>query len=257
MEESKEILSKKEVKTEERKNDIINIIERIQKAPLQNDYIFKRTFTKRGTDTLLRDFLEGVLKRKVIKVEIQNSEIPKEIIDEKASVLDIKAEIDTKTGRELVNIEMQVNNEGNIEKRSVYYLSKNIAYQLKKKEEYQKIIPTIIICITSFKFIKRNSYHSIVKLKFEKTEEDTYINQGYEEEQENLTDTIEMHFIELPKFIEKSPGVKTKKEQWLWAISGREEKIEMAKNKNSKVKEAMELVEEILMDPKEREIYQK
>lgn len=174
----------------------------------------------------------------------------------KMSILDIKAEIEIKTGRQLVNIEMQVNNEGNIEKRSVYYLSKNISMQLKKREEYQEIVPTIIICITNFKFLNRNSYHSVVRLKFDKIIEETYVYQGYEEEQENLTDIIEMHFIELPKFIDKAPGVKTKLEQWLWAITGKEDKIEMAKSKNSRVKEAMELVEEILMDPKEREIYE-
>lgn len=83
--------TKKELITEENKleklkrrsQDISEIIDRIREAPLQNDYIFKRTFTKTGTDILLRDFLEGVLKRKIIKVEIRNSEIPKEILNEK------------------------------------------------------------------------------------------------------------------------------------------------------------------------------
>ncbi len=109
---------------------------------------------------------------------------------------------------------MRVKDEENIEKRSVVYLSKNIATQLKKGGFYQDIIPTIEICITNFKFIERNSYHSIARLKFEKTTEDAYIEQGYSKEQENLTDAVEMHFIELPKFIEKAPGVNKKAEQW-------------------------------------------
>lgn len=63
-----------------------------------------------------------------------------------------------------------------------------------------------------------------------------------------------MHFIELPKFIKKNPEANTKLEQWLWLIAGREEKVKMSKLDNPEVKKAMKLVEEILSDPKEREI---
>ncbi len=45
-------------------------------------------------------------------------------------------------------------------------------------------------------------------------------------------------------------------EQWLWLISGREEKIKMAEEKNEEVKKAGILVEEMSMDPKERELYE-
>ena len=60
--------------------------------------------------------------------------------------------------------------------------------------------------------------------------------------------------IELPKFIKKNPEAKTKLEQWLWLIAGREDKIKMSKLDNPEVKKAMKLVEEVLSDPKEREI---
>ena len=64
-----------------------------------------------------------------------------------------------------------------------------------------------------------------------------------------------MHFIELPKFINKNPERKTKLEQWLWLIVGEEGKLKMSKLDNPEVKKAMELVDEIMSDPKEREIY--
>ncbi len=60
-----------------------------REAPLLDDYIFKRTFTKEGTEPLLRDFLEAVLEKKITKVDVKNNEIPKDKIEEKASVLDI------------------------------------------------------------------------------------------------------------------------------------------------------------------------
>ena len=75
---------------------------------------------------------------------------------------------------------------------------------------------------------------------------------GYKEEEEKATEVLEMHFIELPKFIKKNPEANTKLEQWLWLIAGREEKIKMSKLDNPEVKKAMKLVEEILSDPKEK-----
>ena len=67
---------------------------------------------------------------------------------------------------------------------------------------------------------------------------------------------LEVRNSEMPKFIKKNPGVEGKLEQWLWLISGREEKIKMAGNKNEEVKKAGILVDEMSMDPKERELYE-
>ncbi len=67
---------------------------------------------------------------------------------------------------------------------------------------------------------------------------------------------IEVHYIELPKFIKKNPGVKTKLEQWLWLICGEEGgKVEMAKKENEKVKEASEVLERMSMSYEERWLY--
>lgn len=66
---------------------------------------------------------------------------------------------------------------------------------------------------------------------------------------------LEMHFIEIPKFIKKNPEAKTRLEQWLWLLSGKEEKIEMAEKENKEVKKALEILDEVSMDPKERERY--
>ena len=101
----------------------------LKRLPLLDDYIFKRTFTKDEKGEILKDFLEGVLEEKITKVEIKNSEIPKERKDEKLSVLDIKAEIDNK---KIVDIEMQVENEYNLGERGTVYMCKNISTQIKK-----------------------------------------------------------------------------------------------------------------------------
>ena len=220
-------------------------------APLLDDYIFKRTFTRDDPNGILRDLLESILKIKIKNVQVLNAEIPKDLLDEKASRLDIRAEIDNE---KILDIEMQVGYQESIAKRSALYMSKNISTQIKIAEKYELLKPSIVINILNFNKYKRNSYHSVAHMKFEKTNKEEYVDLGYAPEEETATDVLEMHFIELPKFIKKNPEANTKLEQWLWLIAGREEKVKMSKLDNPEVKKAMKLVEEILSDPKEREI---
>ena len=222
-----------------------------ESAPLLDDYIFKRTFTRDDPNGILRDLLESILKIKIRNVLVLNSEIPKDLLDEKASRLDIRAEIDNER---IINIEMQVKYQSDIEKRSTLYMSKNISTQIKIAEKYGLLKPSIVINILNFNRYRRNSYHSVAHMKFEKTSKEEYVDLGYNPEEETATDVLEMHFIELPKFIKKNPEAKTKLEQWLWLIAGREDKIKMSKLDNPEVKKAMKLVEEVLSDPVEREI---
>ena len=224
-----------------------------EKLPLLNDYIFKRTFTKEGTTGILKDLLEAILEVKITNLEVRNSEIPKELIEEKASILDIKAEIN---GNTVVDIEMQVSDEYNMKQRSTVYMCKNIATQIQKTEDYRTLKKSIVIIILNYILYKRGSYHHVAHMKFEKIKPNEYVDMGYKVEDENATEELEMHFIEMPKFIKKNPGVEGKLEQWLWLISGKEEKIKMAEDKNEEVKKAGILVDEMSMDPKERELYE-
>ena len=93
-------------------------------------------------------------------------------------------------------------------------------------------------------------------MKFEKTKPQEFIDMGYTKEDEIATKDLEMHFIEIPKFVKKNPEANTKLEQWLWLIVGREEKIKMAKKENKEIKKAMDIIDEMSMDPKEWELYE-
>ena len=64
--------------------------EEVEMLPLSNDYVFKRIFGKGGNEKILKSLLEAILKINIQKIEIKNPEIPKESIEEKLSILDIK-----------------------------------------------------------------------------------------------------------------------------------------------------------------------
>lgn len=190
----------------------------IKKFPLLNDYILKRVFTKNEHSGILEDFLSAILGKKVNKATVKNAEIPKDSITEKLSVLDVRAEID---GSRVVDIELQVENKYNTKQRGVYYMSKNISTQLLVGEKYQNIKPSIIILILNYNLYKVNSYHEISHMKLEKTKEENYVNLGYTKEEEEATDMLEMHIIELTKYRRKKNKKYNKKEQWLSIIAGR------------------------------------
>ena len=55
-----------------------------KEAPLLDDYIFKRTFTRDNPNGILRDFLEAVLNIQIRNVQVLNSEVKKamELVEE-------------------------------------------------------------------------------------------------------------------------------------------------------------------------------
>lgn len=225
---------------------------RPKKLPLTSDIVFKRAFSKEGNEDILKALLEAILEIPIQKVVIKNPELPRNLYDSKAGVLDIKVEIDEKT---LCNIEMQVTEQKMIDKRSTFYMARLVEDELKRGEDYEKVKNTIVINLLNFEFYERNSYHNIAHMKFEETKEEEKIDMGYQKEEELATDDLEMHFIEIPKFVKKNPEAKSKLEQWLWLLAGREEKLEMAKKENKEIEKAMEIIDEMSMDEKEWELY--
>ena len=224
------------------------------RLPLTSDYVFKRLFAREENNSMLKDFLEAILNIHINKVEVKNPELTPNMADEKLGILDLKLDINNKA---VVDVEMQVSNENNIRQRSSTYLSKLASEQLKAKQNYKELKKIITINILKFKILKRNSYHSIAKMKFNKTNDLEFIDMGYSPEEENATDTFEMHFIELEKFKIKNPECSTKLEQWLWLIDGsKEDKIKMSAEENKEINKAVEELDKLSQDPKEREKYE-
>lgn len=210
------------------------------------DFVFKKIFGNEKHPRILISFLNAVIKpTDLIKsVEIKNTDIEKEYIEDKYSRLDIKAVTENK---EHINIEIQVKNEYNMIKRSLYYWSKMYEGQLTKGQDYDTLSRTICINILDFKYLKSENFHNCYRLK----EKDT---------NEELTDVLELHFIEIPKLrrLENTEDVSDMLEAWITFIerptSEIVDKLEMSLDE---IKEAKEELIRLSGNDKERERYQK
>ena len=226
----------------------------IKKLPLTSDYVFKRIFGQEENKEALKDFLEGILKIDIEKIEINNPELPKDFYDSKYGVLDLKVTLDSQI---IVNVEMQVQNQHNIAQRSTYYMSRVYSQQIGENEPYIKCKKVIVINILNFNYYKRNSYHSIARMKFENNSQEEYVDMGYKTEDEYATDYIEMHIIELQKFKKKNPKIDTKLEQWLWLfIGGEEEKMRKINKKNKEIEKIDKKLASMSLSREERNNYE-
>ncbi|WP_305153951.1 Rpn family recombination-promoting nuclease/putative transposase [uncultured Clostridium sp.] len=161
------------------------------------DFVFKKIFGNENNPRILISFLNAVIKPKdlIKSVQIMNTDIEKESIEDKFSRLDIKAKTDKD---ELINIEIQIKDEHNMVKRSLYYWSKMFETQLTEGQKYDKLAKTICINILNFKCLNTKEAHSVYRLKEINTNEE-------------LTDIQELHFIELPK-LPKNEEIKEAKD---------------------------------------------
>lgn len=222
-----------------------------QLIDLKIDYAFKLLFGKQGNEPILIAFLNAVLKlppeSQITSVILLNPELNKE---DKNSVLDIRAV--TAEGIQ-INVEIQLTNRHDMEKRSLYYWAKMYTLQMREGMAYQELANTITINILDFNYIKQTrNFHNVFRL-FEKEE-------GFE-----LTEALEIHFIELPKLLIKwkermvSPWEDVLV-RWLFLLEGSEDEeilqtLEEIAMKDPVLNQAIKEWEKSSDDPKVREEY--
>lgn len=128
------------------------------------NFVFKKIFGNEKKPEILISFLNAVMENedKIVSVKIQGTDIDKEYLEDKYSRLDIKA---TTSRNEKVNIEIQVKNEYNMIKRSLYYWSKMYEEDLKEGQNYNTLKRTVCINLLNFKYLDDNRYHNGYRLK--------------------------------------------------------------------------------------------
>lgn len=204
----------------------------------KNDYVFKRIFGDERNKDILIAFLKSVLKIEIKDVQILNSELPKENIADKKSILDIRATIDNNVE---VDIEIQVSRTIYMPQRSLYYWSKIYCEQLESGEKYNKLKKTVCINILDFNTLNTEKYHSMFKLK---ENEENYV----------LTDLLEIHFLEMKKLDNYSENDDLS--QWVSFIKAdSKEVLESMAKVNPNIDKAVNVLTTMSQDKKARAEY--
>ena len=206
------------------------------------DFVFKNIFGSEKHPNILISFLNATLKPKdlITAVEIKNTDLNKGYIEDKFSRLDVKA---TTSNNEIINIEIQLKNEYNMIKRSLFYWSKLYSDQLNEGEDYSVLKRTICINILNFKYLKTRKFHSGYRLK------EIYSN-------EELTDVAEIHFIEIPK-LEEGTDEKDMLVAWIEFLKNPEsEKVRSLEMSIDEIREAKDELIRMSNDDTQRELYE-
>jgi predicted transposase/invertase (TIGR01784 family) len=143
--------------------------------------------------------LLGIPHKSIKRFSVGNTEVPPEEIGKKFCRLDIKMTVND----ELVDLEIQVDNEGNYPDRSLYYWAREFSSALSKKQDYAELPRTIIISILGFiLFPDYDGFHSEFGL--------LEVNRH-----EVLTRKLAMHFFEVLKVADDT---KAMEEVLLWLL---------------------------------------
>ena len=206
------------------------------------DFVFKNIFGSEKHPNILISFLNATLKPKdlITEVEIKNTDLNKGYIEDKFSRLDVKA---TTSSNEIINIEIQLKNEYNMIKRSLYYWSKLYSEQLNEGEDYSLLKRTICINILNFKYLKTRMFHSVYRMKEIHTNEE-------------LSDIEEIHFIEIPK-LEDGSDEKDMLVAWIEFLKNPEsEKVRSLEMSVDEIREAKDELIKMSNDDTQRELYE-
>ena len=132
------------------------------------DFIFKRVFGYEGNEDITKDLVESIIGEKIKKLEFKNPFLLRETKKDKEEVLDIKAVLNNNT---LCDIEIQVGNEHDFDKRILDYWAKMYRTSIGRKLKYINMKRAIVIFIAAFdidNFEKIESYRTRWKILEEK-----------------------------------------------------------------------------------------
>jgi predicted transposase/invertase (TIGR01784 family) len=223
------------------------------------DIVFKKLFGVEENKDLLKDLINAIVSAEdqVEDLTILNPYNQQNFRNDKLSILDVKARANN---GKMINIEIQVTDQGDYDKRALYYWSKLYSDQLMSGQGYSKLCKSIGIHILSFNSVLgSHKYHNIFDIR----EQETGIKYFQD---------LELHTIELNKFEQDLDDedasklvAKIQNSLDLWtAFLSRHNLLKdsnklLARNQKldySKVDKAQQLLTHMAMDSEERELYE-
>ncbi|MFB5674856.1 Rpn family recombination-promoting nuclease/putative transposase [Paenibacillus terreus] len=209
------------------------------------DFVFKRIFGSEENKDVLLAFLNRTFAESgeppLTEIVLLNPYTDKDAPLDKQSIFDIWAKTDE---GKLINVEMQLFNKYDIEKRTLFYWSKRYSSQLQEGQAYTELKKCVTINILDYSFIKNDRYHNVFHLREDHT--------GIE-----LSDDIEVHFLELSKLNDRSVPVEGGLVNWLLFLKGADKsKWEVLQMNEPTLKKAMDTLEFLSQDREARRRYE-
>ena len=226
----------------------------MEKISPRVDIAFKKIFGVEENKDLLLSLINSIVGKedKIAEVTLLNPYNPKNFRQDKLSILDIKAR--GEDGKRY-NIEIQISDEADYDKRALYYWAKLYTEQLKVAEDYSTLSKAIGIHILNFTSIPNvDRYHNV----FHITEKETGLMYFKD---------LELHTIELKKFSKDSNAeladivamVKNSMDMWA-AFLTRHDLLNKehlpAELDDPALKKALNVLDVMNFAPEEREAYE-
>jgi len=218
------------------------------------DLAFKKIFGSEENKDLLISFINSVVSKEdqVVDIELLNPYNSRNFSDGKLSILDVKAK---DTLGNYYNIEVQICNEGDYDKRALYYWAKLYGDQISAGDPFKKLKKAIAIHILNFMSIPNAPKYCN---RFIITNEETNLR---------YFNDLELYTIELSKFVGESdeslnkivPRIKTGLDRWAAFLTKASKLNRNALPKeldDPYIKKAMDVLTHVSLNKEEREIYE-
>ncbi len=175
-------------------------------ADVKNDIAFRKIFGDEKKKIILISFLNAIQQRegdaRIKDISIGNPYQPPILPDFKSTILDVRAR--DYAGVTYI-VEMQIANKGNMDKRALYYTSKEYSGQILEGEQYSELNPVIFIGVFNYPFSRGSDYlshHAICNVKTG----------------ERIIKEVDFYFIELTKFQTPEAALTTVTEKWIYFL---------------------------------------
>ncbi len=173
---------------------------------VKNDIAFRKIFGDVKKKQILLSFLNAILQRegdaRLKDIAILDPYQPPILPDFKSTIVDLRAQ--DFAGNTYI-VEMQVANKGDMDKRVLYYTSKEYSAQIVSGEEYMELKPVIFIGVFNYLFTGEEEYlshHTINNVKSGR----------------QVIKDLEFYFIELPNFKIPSEHLQNITEKWVFFL---------------------------------------
>ena len=229
-------------RSERKERDCMGKVLKVEDLNRMNDvfakYIFANEARKQLTLALINSFFEFEGTAEIVNFEFKDREVDPDRPEGKGAVLDVLGESSNGT---LVNVEIQLEQFEDMDKRTLHYWAKLYHRRLLKGEDYDNLLRTVTINILGYNIFQDTEwkdYHSCFAVLNTKD-----LNHA-------LTRDLEIHFVELPKWQHDGSRKMKRLERWLAYLSSKTtmEERRLLAMEDADIRTAMEAEKEFVKD---------